>query len=197
MDGTFNICFRLHGSLPVSKIRELQATRKKQLQALKTISAELTPEIVQKIKFEITNEYCGKFNQLLDNPATGPVYLKQKEIARIVQEGLQYWDGRRFRLICFCIMSNHVHLMLDSCEDQLFIILKSIKTFTARAANKVLDRTGQSFWQKESYDNLVRNPHELAVKARYILNNPVNAGLVNHWKDWDFTYLNPDFHWIL
>ena len=197
IDGTFNICFRLHGSLPISKIKEIKAERAQQLEALKKIATDLSPRIFLKMKFEISNDYFGKFDSLLDNPTSGPIYLGRTSIAKIVQDGLHFWDGKRFRLICYCIMPNHVHLMIDSCEDQLFTLLKSIKTYTARLSNQELGRTGNPFWHKESYDNLVRNPRQLAHKAKYILNNPVKAGLVDYWEDWQHTYLSQEFSWIL
>lgn len=197
LDGTFNICFRLHGSLPIQKVRDLQEERNQQLEALQQHSSRLPPQVIRKMKFELANYYFERFDHLLDDPYFGPTHLKDPSIAKIVQSGLHYWDGKRLRLICYCIMPNHVHLIIDSCQDQLFILLKSIKTYTARQANLALNRTGQSFWHKESYDNLIGSPRTLAIKAKYILNNPVKAGLVKSWKDWPYTYLNPEFMWIL
>jgi putative transposase len=54
-----------------------------------------------------------------------------------------------------------------------------------------LDRQGQHFWQKDSYDHFVRNDEELAGIIKYVTNNPVKANLVTEWEDWQFTYLRP------
>ena len=56
--------------------------------------------------------------------------------------------------------------------------MQSVKRFTARQANRLLDCTGQTFWQDESYDRLVRDAAEDERILRYIEMNPVNAGLV-------------------
>jgi putative transposase len=40
--------------------------------------------------------------------------------------------------------------------------MKSLKGYTAREANKLLSRTGEPFWQKESYDHWVRKPSGMA-----------------------------------
>ena len=56
--------------------------------------------------------------------------------------------------------------------------MKSLKGFTAHEANRVLGRTGEPFWQRESYDHWVRNEEEWRRIAGYIENNPVKAGLV-------------------
>ena len=55
--------------------------------------------------------------------------------------------------------------------------MQSLKRFTAREANRMLGRTGQAFWQEESYDRLVRDETEFRRITRYIEMNPVNAGL--------------------
>jgi len=71
--------------------------------------------------------------------------------------------------------------------------MKSIKGFSSRKINKVLDRVGESVWQKESFDRMVRDRIELRYRINYVLNNPVDAGLVKHWKEWPFNYIHPDF----
>jgi len=49
-------------------------------------------------------------------------------------------------------MANHVHLLvLPRVNPSRF--LQSVKGYTAREANRLLGRTGQPFWQAESYDH--------------------------------------------
>jgi REP element-mobilizing transposase RayT len=69
--------------------------------------------------------------------------------------------------------------------------MKSLKGYTARQANLHLRRTGQ-FWEEESYDHEVRDGAEFGRIVRYILNNPVKAGLVQHWSEWPWNYVAPD-----
>src|ERR1700680_4232718 len=74
-------------------------------------------------------------------------------------------------------MSNHVHLLIDPRIDPSQL-MRSLKGATAREANKVLGRTGEPFWQKESYDRWVRDEAEFERIRAYIENNPVKAGVV-------------------
>ena len=67
-------------------------------------------------------------------------------------------------------------------------LMKSIKGYSAREANKILGRRG-SFWQAESYDHIVRDEDELERIIKYVIYNPVKAGLVDRWEDWEHTYL--------
>ena len=73
------------------------------------------------------------------------------------------------------------------CYYALPRILHSLKGYTAKKANQVLGREGQ-FWQRESYDHIVRDRDEQLRIRRYILNNPVRAGLVDHWTEWPYSY---------
>ena len=71
-------------------------------------------------------------------------------------------------------------------------ILRLIKGSTARECNKVLNRSGK-FWQQESYDHVVRDNKELKRIVKYLLNNPVKAGLCERWEDWKWNYCNFDY----
>ena len=64
--------------------------------------------------------------------------------------------------------------------------MHSLKRFTAKEANRILFRTGQPFWQDESYDSAVRDDAEFRRIANYIEMNPVRAGLVEKPEDWEF-----------
>jgi putative transposase len=56
-------------------------------------------------------------------------------------------------------------------------VMQSLKRFTAKEGNRMLSRSGQPFWQDESYDRLVRDSTEFERIVRYIEMNPVMAGL--------------------
>src|ERR1017187_6528516 len=73
-------------------------------------------------------------------------------------------------------MSNHVHVLIRPLQ-QPTRLLQSLKGTTAREANLILARTGQPFWQHESYDHWVRDQPELERIVAYIESNPVKAGL--------------------
>ena len=114
---------------------------------------------------------------LLDNARTGPSYLRQPEIARMVVDAIRYRNGGPYQLHNYVVMANHVHLLITPCEP-VPRLMQSLKRFTAREGNRMLGLTGRSFWQDESYDRLVRNETEFERIASYIEMNPVRAGLV-------------------
>jgi putative transposase len=81
-----------------------------------------------------------------------------------------------YLLHTWVVMPNHVHLLLTP-KIEPSIALQRLKGASARNANKLLGLGGQPFWQAESYDHLVRSQEQFERIERYILQNPVPAGL--------------------
>lgn len=94
-----------------------------------------------------------------------------------------------YELGAFVVMANHVHVLLWP-KITPSRLLQSLKGFTARKANRMLGRTGQRFWQAESYDHWVRDKNEYGRIAAYIENNPVQAGLVECAEDYWWSSAN-------
>jgi putative transposase len=114
----------------------------------------------------------------LERTLSGPRWLKQPEIAECVAQTIQEGDGVRamYELVAFVVMPNHVHLLINP-RVPVAKITQFIKGVSARRANAILKRTGQPFWQDESFDRRVRSSKEMGNIIRYIENNPVKANL--------------------
>ncbi len=67
------------------------------------------------------------------------------------------------------------------------MITRWLKGSTARQANLILGRTGEVFWQDESFDHRVRDEAGLERIARYVEHNPVSAGLSASPGDWQWS----------
>jgi putative transposase len=127
----------------------------------------------------------------MDAARFGPVFLKQAAIAELVVESLfKGVELGQYELGPFVVMSNHVHVLLLPSVP-VSRLLKSLKGYTARHANLLLGRTGEAFWQHESYDHAVRNPEEFQKISAYIENNPVKAGVVDQVEDYLWSSANP------
>jgi REP element-mobilizing transposase RayT len=123
-------------------------------------------------------------DRYLDTTHIGPMYLRMEDIAHIVVNSLcRGVELGHYDLRAWVIMANHVHVLLRPKVSPQHL-LGGIKGCTAREANKVLGRTGQTFWQAESYDHWVRNDREFEKIVAYIENNPVKAGFVTNPEDY-------------
>ena len=118
-------------------------------------------------------------DRYLDTTRVGPRWLVNEKIAQVVVDALHYGAAtlKHYELHAFAVMSNHVHVLLLPLVAPPKL-LHSLKGFTAREANKILNRTGEPFWQGESYDHWVRDQREFEKIRAYIEGNPVKAGLV-------------------
>ncbi|PYQ35818.1 MAG: transposase [Acidobacteria bacterium] len=81
-------------------------------------------------------------------------------------------------LHCFVVMPDHVHLILTPYEDvRLDTIMQRIKSVSAHEINRLTNRNGP-VWQREYFDRILRSTEDVRLKAAYICENPVRAGLV-------------------
>ena len=175
------ITFRLYDSLPKEVIETLKAYRDllsgTQVSHLRpSVSAGETPAYQYQKMLELLDRY--------EDAGYGQCFLRDKRIATIVRNTLFYFDGERYELIQWCIMPNHVHVLIKVRPGvSLSTILHSWRTFTAHEANKILGRTGQ-FWMHEYFDRYIRDARHFESTVNYIRNNPVKAGLVSEPEQW-------------
>ncbi len=147
-------------------------------------------EVLDKWRSEITDKngetrFRKNVERYLDS-GYGSCWLKHEDVAKMVRDGLFYHAGKKYELIAWVIMPNHVHILVRPLPDvELDEIMHSIKSYTAHEANKILERSGQ-FWQPESFDRYIRNQKHFLSVIRYIENNPVKAGLCLRPEDWPF-----------
>ena len=194
-NGVFFITARLDGSLPKIKIQQFIEERQEEEDKFRQ-SGLSEEDIKEQIEF-IFDKYFKKFDALLDGNSEGPHHFKNPQIAEIWEDALAFFDGERYKLICSTIMSNHDHFIFFKLDRSLSRMMHSLKSFTGLKANKILGKTGQRFWQEESYDRAIRDRQELQFRIHYVLNNPVEVGLVEHWRDWEYNYIHPDFlSWV-
>jgi REP element-mobilizing transposase RayT len=133
-------------------------------------------------------------DRILDQAACGPTWLRRDDVAQMVVGSLQFGEQKLeyYRLHAWVVMANHVHVLLTPLVA-VSKLEQSVKGFTARQANRLLGRTGEQFWQRESYDRWVRDREEFERIVRYIERNPVTAGLVSRVEEyrWSSAHRNP------
>ena len=94
--------------------------------------------------------------------------LVRPEIRELVESALRHFDNDRYKLLDCVVMPNHVHVVVTPFGEHLLSsIVHSWKSFTANRINAVLGRRG-AFWQKESFDHIVRSAESLQKFREYI-----------------------------
>lgn len=166
------ITFRLADSLPQQVLHELER------------------ELLQQPATVRDRERRKKIEQWLD-AGLGCCALRHPRVAEVMQKTLQKFDGERYRLIAWCIMPNHVHVLIETLTP-LAKIVQSWKSFTGRwalahSAELGLGVPGNAFWMREYWDRYIRGEEHFYRVVDYIHSNPVKAGLCENIADWPWS----------
>jgi REP element-mobilizing transposase RayT len=117
----------------------------------------------------------------------GACWLKIPFIGDLTEQSLLHFDNKRYKLIAWSVMPNHVHTLIEPLAGFLLgNIVKSWKAYIGNRANQYLNRQGR-FWQPDYYDRYIRDSSHLHNCVRYIENNPVKAGLCVNPEDWPWS----------
>jgi len=198
---TFFVTFRLGDSLPQTVFRELS----RKLREEKLLMKRKTSASDKEKRIDFHQSFFKKYEYQLDGNRYGTCHLRDPEVAQILVERLHKFDGELYELQAYCIMPNHVHLLmgfwpqavdqkgfykivLEEEYRQLDWVMKQIKGGSSYLINKHLGRKGP-LWAKDSYDHFIRDDQSWGRIIDYIVNNPVKAGLVGKPEEWSFTYV--------
>ena len=102
-------------------------------------------------------------------------------------------DQESFRVYAYCFMPDHLHLLVGADADaNLVRFVKNFKQSTGwwfhnRHLAGSLKASPTSLWHKSYHDHVVRSEEDLLQVAKYIVGNPVRAGLVESAQDHPFS----------
>ncbi|MEI8195432.1 MAG: transposase, partial [Phycisphaerae bacterium] len=175
-NGQYFVTFRLADSLPQSVLESYQFER----QNILATAAQMNRCLSVVEELHLAELFEERIEHYLDQ-GVGACHLRHPLVAEMVFDAISYFHGERYRLFTWCLMPNHVHVVLRPMEPHdLAGVVHSWKSFTAHQANLILGRKG-GFWMPEYYDHLIRDARNFCQTCRYVLNNPKKAGLRN-WR---------------
>ncbi|HRH99518.1 MAG TPA: transposase [Saprospiraceae bacterium] len=184
----FFITFRLADSLPLSVITELKNKFQEDLNSIREDNQIKRRIIIDELRVK----YFIKYEHQLDSKPYGDCVLRKNDIAQILYDKILSYHNKYYKLHCFCIMPNHVHILLSTLDDSELVPLgkwlQLIKGGSAYLINKALNRTGR-LWGIESFDRYIRNEEHFYNSYNYTINNPILAKLSKN-------YLQKPFLWI-
>jgi REP-associated tyrosine transposase len=213
------ITTRLAGTIPKSIVDKIKKEYEKKLDL---ISGEKSDSKKKELYKDLKYNRFIKYDQILDSAKFGRKSLNNNKVAAVVKEALHHRDEKEYKLIAYTIMPNHLHIIFLPNKDvkqagyslkkengrgkrrtlptrqagsslyKVTEIMKSLKWYTAKEANKILNRKGK-FWQHESHDHVIRDEKELQRLVKYVLNNPVKGGLIDEPYSFEWSYYNPEF----
>ena len=95
-------------------------------------------------------------------------------------------SGRNYILYAYCLMSNHIHLLIREREDTIGMAIKRIASSYVYYYNHKYSRDGHLFRERFKSEP-VNDMAYFVTLLRYIHQNPVKAGMVPEVKVYEFS----------
>jgi len=113
-------------------------------------------------------------------------------LARLLVQELRAADALGWSTTwAFTVMPDHLHWLVELGDTDLSRLVLRVKSRSAITINRTLGKSGR-LWQKGFHDHALRREEDLRGVARYVVANPVRAGLVQSVRD----YPHWDARWI-
>jgi putative transposase len=103
----------------------------------------------------------------------------------VLSQFLRVAANEGFAILAYCFMPDHVHLLIEGLRedsDARKLIIKAKQC----SAHAYASRFGERLWQPFAYEHVLRDDEKAQVIARYIVENPVRAGLTKSVLDYPF-----------
>lgn len=106
-----------------------------------------------------------------------------------IEEALLYYTQLNYKVICYCLMDNHVHLMIKTDTEPLGKLMGRISASYTRYFNKKYNYIGHLF-QDRYFSELIKSDVQMLETSRYIHLNPVRANIANNPKEYVWSSYN-------
>lgn len=179
MAQTILLTFRLHGTIPAAKGRELKAELRQAQEA------GIDHHRTQK-------QFFAKFDAVLDRPTIGPAYFENEKMAEVLAGELMMLEETGFTVHGFAILPNHVHAVLHLPERTGLSLPKALDLLHLRTgANcRRLVRPKlppeAEFWQAGWLELPILDEAELTRVLAYVRGNARQAGLPQRYQEWPY-----------
>ena len=112
-------------------------------------------------------------------------FVERSAVADVVSQLSQTSERECFSVPAYCLMPDHFHALLEG-ERVDANLQRFVRLFKQRSSFHWKRRTGNPLWQRGYFEHVLRAEEDTFDVARYILDNPVRAGLVSRPEDYPF-----------
>lgn len=136
----------------------------------------------------------GIYHVMIRGNEKKEIFLDNRDRLRFLDTLYRMKEAKNYEVYAYCLMSNHIHLLMREGTDSLQRSIKRINVSYVYYFNRKYDRVGHLFHDRYRSEPIEDNSYLLAV-ARYIHNNPVKANITMKAEDYEWSsynlYLNP------
>jgi putative transposase len=113
------------------------------------------------------------------------VFVTDAAVTLVSTDLLRTADARAFAVVAYCFMPDHLHVLVEGA-DVRSDFREFVRVFKQRSGFVWKQRHGDTLWQRSYFERVLRRDENTVTVARYILANPVRAGLVERAEDYPF-----------
>ncbi|MCK4835297.1 MAG: transposase [Candidatus Aminicenantes bacterium] len=131
--------------------------------------------------------YKGAFHHAMNRGHEGKkIFLKDSEKNLFLELLKETAKGYRIRIFTYCIMDNHYHLVLENSSGRMSEFFKKLNGQYGRIYRRENKGKGYVF-QDRFKSKIIQDDSYLIMVMGYVLNNPVRAGLVTDFLDYQWS----------
>ncbi|MDD4780848.1 MAG: transposase [Tissierellia bacterium] len=131
----------------------------------------------------------GIYHVMLRGNERKRIFVDDEDRSFFIEKLFNKVSDENSELFSYCLMDNHVHLLLGEANNNLSNIMKRINVSYVYFFNKKYKRIGHLF-QDRFKSEFIDDENYLLAAVRYIHNNPVKAGIVNEPGDYYWSSYN-------
>jgi len=114
-----------------------------------------------------------------------PLFVREPVVALVLLQISRAAVEQRFAVIAYCFMPDHLHLLVEGqaeASDGTRFITRAKQYSGAAYSQQFQER----LWQRYGFEHVLRDEELTLAVARYVLNNPIRAGLARNVGDYPF-----------
>ena len=111
------------------------------------------------------------------------VFLKERDFEAFLQAMRDLKERRPFELYGFCLMTNHIHLLIKPLETTISRVMQSLLVSHTQRYHRH-HKSGGHVWQGRFKSPVIQDDEHLLTVLRYIEANPLRAQMVKRAEDY-------------
>src|SRR4030067_119668 len=134
------------------------------------------------------NYYKNSYHHLFNRGANKVLIFFERENYFYFLRRMKFYSQKyKIKILAYCLMNNHFHLFIKQTDDfSISLFISSLLNSYVKSVNKKYKRTGTLFESKTKSRQIADESYFKWI-IKYILVNPVKAGLVKIISDWEFS----------
>jgi putative transposase len=134
-----------------------------------------------------TFDYLGSYSYFLTicTYDRTRIFVDDQSVDLVLMQLSRTADSQRFLVIAYCFMPDHIHLLVEG-NHPAADFREFVRIFKQRSSFTWKQRNGTALWQRSYFEHVLRDDEDTIGVAKYILENPLRADLVQRPEDYPY-----------